>query len=153
MQIGFPTHCMTGGKVHSGDDHITTTKSDADFCFLPSSSVYWRSHLVVRIQTGWWGPWSVGVGNHIYWAQRRWRLHFVLHPWMLSRASYGISWYTFLRVKRLTDGGFDLGPAPCPYGVYTWDAVGVVGKQPSLLRPSWRSRHHGGEDNGSTGRG
>ena len=53
MQIGVPNQCMTGGKVDSGDDQIPTLKSDDYFCFMPGSSIYWRSYLVGKIQTGW----------------------------------------------------------------------------------------------------
>ena len=52
MQIVFPTKCMNGGQSNSGYDPMSTAKYDADFCFLPDSSVYWISYLVVRIQTG-----------------------------------------------------------------------------------------------------
>ena len=57
---------MTGGKVYIGYDHIPTVKSDADFCFLPDSSLYWRYYIVGRIQNWVWGPWSVGTGRHIF---------------------------------------------------------------------------------------
>ena len=41
----------------------------------------------------------------------------------------------------------------CPWSVFTWDSVGVVYKQPSLLIPSWRSQHHRVGDMSSTTRG
>ena len=51
MQIGVPTKCITGVQVDSGDDQITTTKSDSDFCFLSDSSFHWIYYLVGRIKT------------------------------------------------------------------------------------------------------
>ena len=47
MQIGFPTQCMTDVQFESGYEHTPTTKYDADLCFLPASSGYWISYLVV----------------------------------------------------------------------------------------------------------
>ena len=41
----------------------------------------------------------------------------------------------------------------CTCSVFTWDAVGVVGKQPSLLRTSWRPQQHGVGNKGSTRKG
>ena len=40
MHIGVPTQYMTGGKETSGNDQMTTAKSDANYCFLAASSVY-----------------------------------------------------------------------------------------------------------------
>ena len=52
MQIGVPTQYTTGVKIEGGNEHIPTTKSDADFCFIPASSGHWRSYLVGLIQNG-----------------------------------------------------------------------------------------------------
>ena len=104
MQIGVTTKCTTDVQVESGDEHKTTAKSDSDFCFLPTSSGYWRYYLTGKIQTRWWGPWSFGTGSHTYWALRGWRLNIVRQKWMMNRDSDGTSWYNFMRVKKLTDG-------------------------------------------------
>ena len=40
-----------------------------------------------------------------------------------------------------------------PCIIFTWDAVGVEIKQISMLRPSLRTYHHGGEDMSSNTRG
>ena len=40
-----------------------------------------------------------------------------------------------------------------PCSVLTWDAVGMKVKQPSLLRPSGRSQHHGGRNMRSVTKG
>ena len=50
MQIEFPTQCIIGGQVYSGDENINTAKSDNDCYFLPASHVYWRSYIVRRIK-------------------------------------------------------------------------------------------------------
>ena len=46
MQIVLTTQCMTDGQVYSGDEHMPSAKSDADFYFIPDSSIYYRSYLV-----------------------------------------------------------------------------------------------------------
>ena len=130
---------------------IWSSKSDADCCFLPASSSYWISYLVGRIQNGWWGPWSVGTGTHISWAQCGWGIHLVWQPWMLIRVSDWISWGDFSESEEV-DGGINwLGDCPC--SIFTWDDVRVVDNQPSLLRPSWRPQQSGGGGKGSTGKG
>ena len=112
MQIGVPTQFMTDVQFESVDEKIPNAKSDAGCCFLPAYSGYWKSYIVGRIQNWLWGPWSVGTGIHICWSQFGWRLHLGWKPWILSRVADGSSSSNFLRVKRLTDGKIDFGPAP-----------------------------------------
>ena len=142
---------MTGGQENSGDEQILTTKSDADFYFLPYLFLYWRSYLAGWIQTGWQGPWSSGTGSHIYWEWSGWRLYFGWQTWILSRASDGTFWDTFLILKRLMDGEHDLGPV---HAVSILEMIYVVlGKHPSLFITSWSSKQHGGWYMRSTERG
>ena len=130
---------------------MPTEKSDADFCFIPAYYGYWRSYLVGRIKNGCWCPWSVRTGIHIFWEWHRWRIHLGWQTWMLSRFADGTSWGNLYESEEVYWWKTWLGACPC--SVFNWYAVGVVDKQPSLLRPSWRPKQDGGGDKGTTGKG
>ena len=66
MQIKFTTNFTNGGQVYSVYEHIPIAKSDTGLCFIPYSSVYWRSYLVGGIPTSRGDPLSVGNGSHIF---------------------------------------------------------------------------------------
>ena len=87
---------------------------------------------------------------------------------MLNGASDYKCWIPLMKVLIYMEEG--LGPSPAVYlpgilwrwmektwaylwSIFTWDAVGVEGKQPFWLRPSCRSYHHGGGNMRSITRG
>ena len=94
-------------------------------------------------------PWLVGTGGHNCWKRYLWRLNLGWQPWMLSRFANGSSSGAFLRVNRLMDVKLDLGPALVVSLIEVLGGGGL-GKQPSLLRPSWGPQHHRGGYKGST---